>query len=576
MKFKQLKIAAAIIVANLAISGSAAADEVYNFDVPLLTVDSAINAVAQQANAPAIFPYDKVRHLKANPLKGSFTINDALIQLLILKGTDLKAYITDSGVITVWLPETDEKNGVTEHVSDQNVIKTKDDPMKIKGNKGLLSSASAAIIAGTTVTPSLAQDSPSESYDEIIVTATKRSQSIQDIPIAVTAVTPEQLERQGILDIKTLSSVVGGLSIQSSNTQSQGTAIRIRGVGTTGNNIGVESAVGVFVDGVYQSRPGVALGELVDIEQIEVLRGPQGTLFGRNTTAGALVIRSKRPDFNEYNGFASASYGNFNAINLQGALNVPVVDNTLALRVSGGLRKRDGFAISVVDGTDSYEHDRQLIRGQLLWEPSDATSVRLITDYQNTDEDCCNSVVLATTPNFSPALNELAFPQGTPTDGVDRASYAFPASEFSGDVPLTSSGTSFENAIEQWGFSGEVVHDFGGAELTVIGSYRDFFAIGNQDDPIAGNLFQIGPNGTTRPNAPDFFDEIKTYTGEARLQGTAFDDRLDWLAGIYYANEEIQELFPTTLGSDFPAIVSAGATGDPTFLDTVSSVGNGR
>jgi len=82
MKFKQLKIAAAIIVANLAISGSAAADEVYNFDVPLLTVDSAINAVAQQANAPAIFPYDKVRHLKANPLKGSFTINDALIQLL--------------------------------------------------------------------------------------------------------------------------------------------------------------------------------------------------------------------------------------------------------------------------------------------------------------------------------------------------------------------------------------------------------------------------------------------------------------------------------------------------------------
>jgi len=331
-------------------------------------------------------------------------------------------------VITVWLPETDEKNGVTEHVSDQNVIKTKDDPMKIKGNKGLLSTASAAIIAGTAVTPSLAQDSPSDSYDEIIVTATKRSESVQDIPIAVTAVTPKQLERQGILDIKTLSSVVGGLSIQSSNTQSQGTAIRIRGIGTTGNNIGVESAVGVFIDGVYQSRPGVALGELVDIEQIEVLRGPQGTLFGRNTTAGALVIRSKRPEFDEFNGFVSASYGNFNAINLQGALNVPVVDNTLALRVSGGLRKRDGFAISVVDGTDSYEHDRQLIRGQLLWEPSDATSVRLITDYQNTDEDCCNSVVLATTPNFSPALNELAFPQGTPTDGVDRASYAFPAS----------------------------------------------------------------------------------------------------------------------------------------------------
>jgi len=250
-------------------------------------------------------------------------------------------------------------------------------------------------------------------------------------------------------------------------------------------------------------------------------------------------VRSKRPDFNEYNGFASASYGNFNAINLQGALNIPLVDDTLAFRVAGGLRKRDGYATSVVDGSESYERDRKLIRGQLLWEPTEVTSFRLIADYQDTDEDCCNSVVLATTPNFTPALNNLAFPQGTPTDGIDRASFAFPASEFSGDIPLVTSGTSFENAIEQWGFSGELVHDFGGAELTVIASYRDFFAIGNQDDPIAGNLFQIGPNGTTRPNAPDFFDEIITYTGEARLQGTAFDDRLDWLAGLYYANEEI-------------------------------------
>jgi len=283
---KQLKFAAALVVAFYAISSSASAGEigeVFEFNVPLLTVDSAINAVAQQANTPAIFPYDKVRHLKANPLKGSFTIDDALIE--VLKGTDLKAYITDSGVITVWLPE--KNGGETKLASDHNVIITKDDPMKIKGNKSLLTTASAAIIAGTAVTPSLAQDAPSQEYDEIIVTATKRAQSIQDIPIAVTAVTPKQLERQGILDIKSLSSVVGGLSIQSSQTESQGTSIRIRGVGTTGNNIGVESAVGVFIDGVYQSRPGVALGELVDIEQIEVLRGPQGTLFGRNTTAGA-------------------------------------------------------------------------------------------------------------------------------------------------------------------------------------------------------------------------------------------------------------------------------------------------
>jgi len=312
----------------------------------------------------------------------------------------------------------------------------------------------------------------------------------------------------------------------------------------------------------------------VDIEQVEVLRGPQGTLFGRNTTAGALVVRSKRPDFNEYNGFVSASYGNFNAINLQGALNIPVVDDTLALRVAGGLRKRDGYATSILDGSDSYERDRKLIRGQLLWEPTDATSLRIIGDYQDTDENCCNSVVLASTPNFTPAFNDLVFPQGTPTNLSDRPNFDFPGSEFQGETPLIASGSRFENAIEQWGISGELVHDFGGAELTVIGSYRDFFAIGNQDDPLAADGFAVGANGLNRPNAPDFFDEIITYTGEARLQGTAFNDRVDWLAGVYYSNEEIQELFPFTAGTDFATVVSQGAFGDSTFLDTASSVGN--
>jgi len=108
----------------------------------------------------------------------------------------------------------------------------------------------------------------------------------------------------------------------------------------------------------------------------------------------------------------------------------------------------------------------------------------------------------------------------------------------------------------------------------LIGSYRDFFAIGNQDDPVAADLFQIGPNGTARPDAPDFFDEIITYTLEARLQGTAFNDRLDWLAGAYYANEEITELFPFTNGADHATLVAAGAFGDPTFLGVASSVGN--
>jgi iron complex outermembrane recepter protein len=191
----------------------------------------------------------------------------------------------------------------------------------------------------------------------IIVTATLRAMDVQDIPLAVTAVAPEALEREGVSDIKTLSSISPSFNIQSSQTETQGTSIKIRGVGTTGNNTGLESSVGVFIDGVYQSRPGVALGDLVDLERLEILRGPQGTLFGRNTSAGALNITTKRANLSEVEGFANASYGNYNFINVQGGISVPIAQDLAAIRVSGTYRKRDGFLKSST-GAESNNRDR--------------------------------------------------------------------------------------------------------------------------------------------------------------------------------------------------------------------------
>ena len=131
--------------------------------------------------------------------------------------------------------------------------------------------------------------------DEIIITATRRAESIQDVPIAVTAILPETIQKQGVVNIQNLTSVAPSFSTSNAQIASGSVVLRIRGVGTTSNNIGFESAVGVFIDGAYQSRPGVALGEFVDVERVEVLRGPQGTLFGRNTPAGLVKIDSARP-----------------------------------------------------------------------------------------------------------------------------------------------------------------------------------------------------------------------------------------------------------------------------------------
>jgi len=394
--------------------------------------------------------------------------------------------------------------------------------------------------------------------DEVIVEATRRASNIQDVPLAVTAVSPQLLKVGGVDDITDLANVVPGFNIQSSQTESQGTSMRIRGVGTTGNNIGLESAVAVFIDGVYQSRPGVALGELVDLDGVEVLRGPQGTLFGRNTTAGALVIRTKKPELDEMRGFADFTYGNFNHMNIQAGVNLPASD-TLGFRVTGAYRKRDGFLTStVVPGDESHNRDRFMIRGQALWEPTDQTSVRIIADYQETDENCCASVTLTTSPNLSQASLDAFYPAVGFEDGLEARRFNSPA---------------YVNSVEQKGVSAELNHSFGEIDMTLIGSWRDFLGNSRQDDFQGGNVYSVA-GVTFPPGTPATFDAIETLTAEIRFNGTAMDDKLDWLVGGFYADESIQEIFSLGLGSDFSSLVSEANFGSPAVLGLFSAAGS--
>ena len=405
----------------------------------------------------------------------------------------------------------------------------------------------AALLTSTILaTAAFAQDdnaSNTSSFEEdvIIVEATRRASDIQDIPIAVTAITPKQLERQGITSIKDLASVAPGFNIQSSQTETQGTSIRIRGVGTTGNNIGLESAVGIFIDGVYQSRPGIALGELVDVEAIEMLRGPQGTLFGRNVTAGALIIRTKKPEMDQTGGFANLTYGNYNMVNLQGGVNIPASEN-LAFRATGSFHQRDGFLTSSVDpDAESHNRNRLVLRGQALWEPTDQTSLRLVADYQDVDENCCAAVTLSASPNLTTAQRDARFPVLGFEDSLEAQIF---------------NDQEFINNVESYNFSAELNHDFGGATGTVILSYSNFLGNSVQQDFNAGQQYSVG--GLTVPAQDRMsFDDIQTFTAEARLQGEAMDGRLDWLVGGFYAQEDIVEEFTLGLGADYSALVGS-------------------
>lgn len=376
--------------------------------------------------------------------------------------------------------------------------------------------------------------------EPIIVTATLRAMDVQDIPLAVTAVAPEALERQGINDIKNLASISPSFNIQSSQTETQGTSIKIRGVGTTGNNTGLESSVGVFIDGVYQSRPGVALGDLVDLERLEILRGPQGTLFGRNTSAGALNVTTKRPSLSDFEGFVNASYGNYNFMNVQAGVSVPIAQDVAGVRLSGTWRKRDGY-LKTPGGIESNDRDRYMLRGQLYIEPNADVSIRLLADYAKTDENCCQAVIVRETE-----LAPFSAFHGLASDGVDQ-------SGMSALNNLSVNGTTYLNGSKQWGLSGELKWDFGGAKLTYIGSYRNFDSSSTTTGGFTSNdTYTVGNGATTsRPGILPSGDHIKTMTHELRLQGTAFNDKLDWLIGGFYGDESIRADQTMTLNANF-------------------------
>ncbi|MEP3225453.1 MAG: TonB-dependent receptor [Parasphingorhabdus sp.] len=423
----------------------------------------------------------------------------------------------------------------------------------------------AALCTSAMTAPAYAQDAAVEEVDDnvIIVTATRRAQDVQDIPLAVTAVSPAQLEQQGVVNVQNIGSVSPSFSTSNAQIASGSVVLRIRGVGTTSNNIGFESAVGIFIDGAYQSRPGIALTEFVDVERVEVLRGPQGTLFGRNTSAGALNITNVRPDLNEFGGFANATYGNFDLVNVQGAVNLPIVQDSVALRVTGAYRQQDG-TLDVLDrnGTDigsTNDVDQFLIRAQLGFESSGGIEGRLIGDYSRSTSSCCGAVELLqgtveTGGGFAAVGLGARGGQSTPifTDNPNDQSTITDILE---DRVTTASFLPVAE-VDQWGITGEITVPIGDTvDAIFIASYRQFDSTENYDSDFTGlDIFDID----------DLSTSIDTFTAELRFQGELFDGRLNWLVGGFYSDETIDSSTTASLGADYDALAGAlfgGAAG---------------
>ena len=363
------------------------------------------------------------------------------------------------------------------------------------------------------------------SDDEIVVTATGRPQVAQDIPVAVSVIGGEALENSGISDIRGLRQITPSLQVTTGQSSATGVVLRIRGIGTAGDNPGFEPAVGVFIDGVFRARAGVALSDLPPIDRVEVLRGPQGTLFGRNTSAGALSITTQGPAF-EFGGYAEASYGNYNEIEIKAGVTGPVSEMA-ALRLDGGYHKRDGYIRDVNSDRRFNNIDRYFVRGQALLE-NENISFRLIGDYAKTDESCCGALNTGSGFVLGGAAGAASVVVETLAGAAGRDGIVLPFNAKNRRMAASPNRNLLE-AVEEFGISGQLDWDFGNATLTSITAYRDWKAKRNQD---------IDFSGLDRAYREGYETGIKDFTQEIRLKGTAFNDKLDWMVGGFYLNEK--------------------------------------
>jgi len=400
--------------------------------------------------------------------------------------------------------------------------------------------------------------SPQADDGEIIVTAQKREQRLQDVPVVVSVLNQQQLENAGIRDVKDLQTITPGLNVTSSTSPAQ-TSIRIRGVGTVGDNPGLESSVGTIVDGVYRARSGVAFGDLGELERVEVLKGPQSTLFGKNMSAGVINVISASPSFNPSAEFVG-SYGNYNAWTVSGAATGGLIGDTVAGRIFALKRERDGFwkvrtGAGPRTSTRADNENNWTVRAQLLIRPTDAINIRLIGDWSERDEDCCVNApsIPGPTAAFVDALSPDA---GTLRNGkpFDRITYANRPTDF---------------RIRDRGVSGQLDWELSDAlSFTSITAYRYYKSNSGVDvDYSSADIWYRGSDGNS--------NQFKVFSQEARLAYNS--ERINSILGVFYADERLESNQNTFFGVDYEryfGLLLSGGT-NPNAVSALTGIAAG-
>ena len=416
---------------------------------------------------------------------------------------------------------------------------------RLRYRKTVLASVVAALNLSTAA---MAQDDMM--LEEMIVTAQKRAASMQDTPISMQAFNGAELEARSAGDLSNIADFTPNLEFDTTSPisgSSNAAVVFIRGIGQTDFVLTSDPGVGIYLDGVYMSRAMGGVLDLLDIERVEVLRGPQGTLFGKNTVGGAISVTTKKPG-NDFELEASVTAGNYDRLSGMLGVNVPIIDETLLLRASLATRSRDGYGDRLLTGETMGDINSDTLRASLLWRPTEDLELTWAADITESDEDMPATSLLVADPLVGGTNNLSGLYNLYATLGwVDGPLYN--EQWLTGDEFKSNGTAPVGSETDVWGTSLTAEWDLENITVKSITAYRETdTSFGRDTDHSPVTIIHTSNEM-----------EIEQFSQEFNFSGVAFDDRLDWLFGLYYFNEE---------GEDHPRIpivpdVSSAAVGLP-------------
>lgn len=361
---------------------------------------------------------------------------------------------------------------------------------------------------GLTSMPVYAQN------NEIVVTARKVEENLQDVPVSVTAFTGESFEDAGLTEFSDISRLTPNFDVRPNGaTGSQFANLTIRGQTAGFITLNADQAVGININGAPITRGTSLFSNLFDIERIEVLKGPQGTLYGKNTTGGVVNVVTKGPELDEINGYGQFTYGSFDRTDAQLVANLPLIEDQLGIRLGAAMTHRDGFGFGSTTGRELADDNEIFLRGSLLFEPSDTFSIRINADYHDVDESIS---IFRALRSASLDLGFIVLPIQIRSDNPN----IYAGNDFRAEAPFAKS--------DEFNINATATIALGDATLQSITSFREQNSL---------TLVQSAPSTSiTLGQDSDLFAQ------ELRLSGSALNDRLTWQVGGFYSTESGEDI----------------------------------